>query len=105
MFLEHWCCASIAVRGVVGLSSWAILRFMCIGLRSALLTISMCFFFLLLYSFLSLDSRPICRSPVRDIGDLSCVGDVVSCLGGCIGHMVVALSWYSWITIITWAVA
>ena len=33
MFLEHWCCVSIVVRGVVGLSIWVILSFMCIGLR------------------------------------------------------------------------
>jgi hypothetical protein len=46
----------------------------------------------LLHFFLSLASRPICRSPARDISGLSCVGGVVSCLGDCIGHMVVAMS-------------
>ena len=46
----------------------------------------------LLHSFMSLTSRPICRSPARDIGGLSGVGGVVSCLGGYIGHMVLAMS-------------
>ncbi len=59
----------------------------------------------LLHSFLSLASRPICRSPARDIGGLSCIGVVVSCLGGCIGHMVVAMSRYSWMIVVTWATA
>ena len=40
MSVEHWWCASIGVRGVVGLSIWDILRVMCVGLRSALLAIS-----------------------------------------------------------------
>jgi hypothetical protein len=40
MFLEDWCCAFVVGRGVVGLSIWVILRFMCIGFRSALLAIS-----------------------------------------------------------------
>ena len=76
---------------------------MCIGLRSALLAIYGWCLVVLLHSFLSLASRPICRSPARDIGGLSCVGGVVSCFGGCIGHMVVAMSWYSWMIVITWA--
>ena len=104
IFLEHWCCASIVVRGVVGLSIWVILRFMCIGLSSALLAMSG-WLTVLLHSFLSLASRPICRSPARDIGGLSCVGGVVSCFGGCIGHTVVAMSWYSWMIVITWVAA
>jgi hypothetical protein len=105
MFLEHWCCAPIVVRGVVGLSIRVILRFMCIGLRSALLAISGWCLVVLLRSFPSLASCPICYSPARDIGGLSCVGGVVSCLGDCIGHMIVAISWYSWMIVITWAVA
>ena len=105
MFLEHWCCAYVVVSGVVGLSIWIILRFMCIALRSALLAISRWCLVVLLHSFLSLASRPICRSPARDIGSLRYVGGVVSCLGGCIGHMVVAMSWYSWMIAITWAAA
>ena len=104
MFLENWWCASIAVRGVVGLSIWVILRFMCIGLSSALLAISG-WLTVLLHSFLSLASRPIFRSSARDIGGCSCVGRVVSCLGGCIRHMVVAMSWYSWMIVISWAAA
>ena len=105
MFLEHWCCVSIVMRGVVGLSIWVILRFMCIGLRSALLGVSGWCLVVWLHSFLSLASRPICRCPARDIGGLSCVGGVVSCLGDCIGHIVVVMSWYSWRIVIAWAAA
>ena len=89
----------------MGLSIWVILRFMCIGLRSALLAFSGWRLVVLLQSFLSLASRPMCRSPARDIGGLRRIGGVVSILGGCIGHMVVALSWYAWMIIITWAAA
>ncbi len=89
----------------MGLSIWVILRFVSIGLRSALLAISRWCLVVLLHSFLSLAIRPICRSPALDIGGLSCVGGVASSLGGCIGHMVVAMSWYSWMIVITWALA
>ena len=102
MSLEHWCCASIVVRGVVGLSIRVILRFICIGLRSALLAISGLGLAVLLHSFLSLASRPICQSPAREFGGLSCVGGVVSCLGDRMGHMIVAMSWYSWMIVITY---
>jgi len=74
---------------------------MCIGLRSALLAMSGWYLAVLLHSFLSLASRPICRSPARDIGGLSCVGGVVSCLGGYIAHMVVTMPWYLWMIVIT----
>ena len=47
----------------------------------------------LLHSFLSLASRPICISPALDIGGLSCVIVVVSCFGLCIGQMCVATAW------------
>jgi hypothetical protein len=29
----------------------------------------------------------------------------VSCLGDCIGHIVVVMSWYSWRIVIAWAAA
>ena len=76
MFLKHWCCAYVVVRGVVGLSIWVILRFMCIGLRSALLAISGWCLVVLLHSFLSSAIRPICLSTARDIVGLRCVGGV-----------------------------
>ena len=78
---------------------------MCNRLRSALLAFSGWCLVVLLHSFLSLASRPICNCPARDIGGLSIVGGVVSCLGGCIAHMVVAMSCYSWMIVITWAAA
>jgi len=49
-----------------------------------------------LLSFLSLASRAIYLRPGLDIGGMSCVGIDVSCLAGCIGHIFVAMSWYSW---------
>jgi len=76
---------------------------MCNELRSALLAISGWCLVVVLHSFLSLPSRPISCSPTRDIGGLSCVGVAVSYLGGCIGHMVVAIAVYSWMIVITWA--
>ena len=58
-----------------------------------------------LHLFLSLACPPICLRSARDIGGLSCVGIDVPCLGGCIGHMLVAMSWYSWMIVMTCAAA
>ncbi len=44
----------------------------------------------------------ICLSPAREIG-LSCTGSGISCLGGCIGHIFVAMSWHSLRSVMTWA--
>ena len=49
-------------------------------------------FLFVLHSFLSLASRHISLSPAREIGGLRIVGVVVSCLGLCIGHILVAMS-------------
>ena len=95
MLCFYWC------EGCYGFKYLGCL--LCIGLRSALWAISGRCLAVLLYLFLSLASRPICRSPARDFGGLICVGGVVSCLGGCITHMVVAMSWYSRMIVITWA--
>jgi len=90
--LEHYWCASVAVIGVVGWSIWFILRFMCSGFRSGSFAFPGCNFVVVLHSFLSLASRPICISPAREIGNLRVVGVVVSCLVLCIGHILVAMS-------------
>jgi len=59
----------------------------------------------LLHSFQSLASRPICLRPALNIGGLSCVIVVVSCFGVCIGQMCVAMSWYPRIFVMTCAAA
>ncbi len=59
----------------------------------------------MLHSFLSLANRPICIRPALDIEDLSCVIVVASCLGDCIGHILVAISWYSWMIVMPCAAA
>ena len=46
-----------------------------------------------LHSFLSVDSLPICLSLAREIGGFSVTGVVVSCLISFIGHILVAISW------------
>ena len=50
-------------------------------------------FVVVLHSFRSFASLPICLSPAREIGGLSIAGVVVSCLVSCIGHILVAMSW------------
>ena len=59
----------------------------------------------LLHSFRSFANLLICLSPALDIGGLSCVMVVVSGLCVCIGHVLAAMSWYSWIIVITCAAA
>ena len=43
--------------------------------------------------------------PARNIGGISCLGLFMSCLGGCIGHMLFAMSWHSWIIVVPCAAA
>ena len=105
MHLEHCLYASDVEIGVVGLRVCVILLLMYIGLRAWLLAVSGWSLVLALYSNLSLASRPICLRPARDIEGLTCMGAVVSSLGGCIGHILVAMSWYSWIIVMTCAAA
>ena len=57
-------------------------RLLCLGVM----------FLVVLHSFLSFPSLPICLSPAREIGDLSVAGVVVSYLVLRIGHIVVAMS-------------
>jgi hypothetical protein len=102
MTLNHRCCAYVVERGFVGLTIWVILILMCIVFRAWLLAISGWSLVVALHAFLSLDSRPICLWPARNIGGLSCVGGVLSCLGGCINHILVAMSLYSWIIVMTY---
>jgi hypothetical protein len=71
------------------------------GLRSESLTNYAWSLVVLLHSFPSFASRPICLSPARDIGDLRYTGVVVLSLVGYIGHMLVAMSLYAWITVMT----
>ncbi len=59
----------------------------------------------ILHLFLSLINLPICLRPAIDIGGLRCVIVVVSCLGGCIGQMLVAMSLYSWMIVTACAAA
>jgi len=81
------------VRGVLGSSIWFLFRSICGGFRSESSAISGYSFVVLLYSFLSFASRPVCLSPAREIGGSSCVSVDVSCLVVCIGHILVAMSW------------
>ena len=74
---------------------------MCIGLRTGLLAISGWSLVVVLHSFLSLANRPICLKRALDIGSLSSVGVDVSCLGGCIGYILVAMSCYSCMIVMT----
>jgi hypothetical protein len=92
MTFEHRLCASDVEIGVVGLSICVIFLLVCIGLRAWLLAVSGRSLVLTLHSFLSLANRPICLRPARDIEGLSSMGIVASGLGGCIGHMLVAMS-------------
>ena len=64
-----------------------------------------CSFMVMLHSFLSLAYLPTCLRPALDIGGLSCVIVFVSCLGVCIGQILVAMSWYSWMIVTTCAAA
>ncbi len=66
---------------------------MYIGLRAWLLAVFGWSLVFAIHSFLILASRPICLRPACEIGALMCVGIDVRCLGGCINHMLVAMSW------------
>ena len=66
---------------------------MCGGFRSGLFTTSGYSFVMVLHSFRSFASLPICLNPAREIGGLSVAGVVGSCRVSCIGHMLVAMSW------------
>ena len=50
--------------------------------------------FVVLHSFLSFASLPICLSLAQEIGGLSATGVVVSIIVLYIGHILVAMSWY-----------
>ena len=65
---------------------------MCGGFRSGSFKISGCSFVVVLHSFWSFASLPICLSPAREIGGLSVAGAVVSSRVTCIGHILVAMS-------------
>ncbi len=45
-----------------------------------------------LYPFLNLAGLSICPSLARAIGGLICLGIMISCIGGYIGHVMVAMS-------------
>ncbi len=80
------------MRGFSGLRIWLILRLICRGVRSGSVASSGWSLDVLLHAFLSFASRPICLRFARDMGGLSCVGAGVSCLGCCIGQIMVAMS-------------
>ena len=65
---------------------------MCGGFRSGSFTTSGYSFVMVLHSFRSFASLPICLSPARETGGLSVAGVVGSCRVSCIGHMLVAMS-------------
>ena len=92
--LEHCWCASFVVRGDSGWSIWFIFWFMCGGFRFESAVISGYCFIVWLHSFRSFASLPICLIPALEIGGLSVVVVVGSCLVSCIGHILVAMSWY-----------
>ena len=87
--------------GVVGCSTWLILMVMCGGFRSRSFAFSGYISCVVLYSFLSFASLPICLSFAREMGCLSCTGLAVSCLVGYIDHISVAMSWYLWRSVMT----
>ena len=66
---------------------------MCGGFRFGSVIISGYCFVVVLHSFRSFASLPICLSPAREIGGLSVAGVVVSYRVSCIGHILVAMSW------------
>ncbi len=65
---------------------------MCGGFRTGSFTISGYSFVVVLHSFRSFASLPICLSPAREIGGLSVARVAVSCRVSCIGHILVAMS-------------
>ncbi len=101
MALNNWWCAFVVKRCVVDFRIWAIFIFMltCIGLRSWLLAISGWYLLVVLHMFLSFVSRLISLRHALDIDGLRCVVVYVSWIGGCIGRIQVAMSWYSWMIV------
>ncbi len=91
--------------GCAGLRIVLILLFMCIGFCSWSVEAYGFSLAVLLHSFRSFASLLICLSPALDIGGLGCVMVVVTDLGVCIGQIWVAMSWYSWIIVMTCAAA
>ena len=91
MDLEQYWCASFVVIGTVGWSICFILRFICSGFRSGSFAFSECSFVVVLHSFPSFASLPICIISARNIGGVSGAGIGVSCPVGCIGHILVAM--------------
>ena len=79
--------------GIAGWSIWLIFLFMCGGFRFGSFTTSGYSFVVVLHSFRSFASLPICLRPAREIGGLSVAGVVGSCRVSCIGHILVAISW------------
>ena len=71
-----------------------ILSFMCIGFCSWSVEASGWSLAFLLHSFRSFASLLIRLSPALEIGGLSVMLVVGSCLVSCIGHILVAMSWY-----------
>ena len=67
---------------------------MCGGFRFGSAVISGYCFIVELHSFRSFASLPICLIPALEIGGLNVVVVVGSCLVSCIGHILVAMSWY-----------
>ena len=66
---------------------------MCGGFRSGSFAFSGYNLCVVLHSFLSFASLPICLSPAREIGGFSVTGVVVACLVSCNGHISAAMSW------------
>ena len=66
---------------------------MCGGFRSVSFTIYGYSFVVVLHSFRSVASLPICLSSAREMSGLSVAGVVFSCRVSCIGHILVAMSW------------
>ncbi len=103
--LVHCMCNSDGDNVVSGLRICFTLMLMRIGSWVWSLAVSGCRLVIVLHSVISFANIPICLSPALEIGSLRCVGIAVSCLGGCIGHMVMAKLWYPWKIVMTCAAA
>ncbi len=66
---------------------------MCGGFRSGSFAFSRYSLCVVLHSFLSFASLPICLSPAREIGGFSVTDIVGFCLVSCVGHILVAMTW------------
>ena len=78
--------------GIAGCRIWLFFFFMCGGFRTGSFTISGYSFVVVLHSFRSFASLPICLSPAREMCGLRDANDA-SCRVSCIGHILVAMSW------------